>query len=152
MMNAQSFRFFLGVSVACATTVPASAAVCPVPSGAHPTIQSAVDDAGCTEVELVAQTFAESVVVQRDLALEGAAATTTVIAGVVTVHGGATLLELRGVTVDARDGSMAAALDVHGGARVSCRDVVVVNGTGQGLIFQDGFESGQTTAWSTTVP
>lgn len=132
-------------------------AVCPVPSGPHPTIQSAIDDPGCSEIVLAAQVFAESVTVGRDLTLRGASSATTSIEGRLTVQGGATELELEDLTVDATvpgvAGTWNQALNVEGGAEVNGRDVVVLNaGFDPFAIFSDGFESGDTSAWSTTVP
>ena len=51
------------------------------------------------------------------------------------------------VTVEFPDGSMAEATNV------AADQVIELNpGDGDNLIFADGFESGDTTAWSATVP
>jgi hypothetical protein len=135
----------------------ALAAVCLVPSGSHPTIQAAVDDPTCTEVVLAAQVFVESVTVDRSLQLRGARSAATTVEGRVVVEGATTQVQLGQMTVDAGAPSVAGcygeALESSGGARVSGSDLKVRNADGDGcLLFRDGFESGGTTAWSTTVP
>ena len=132
-------------------------AMCSVPSGSYPTIQSAVADPSCTEIVLAAQAFRESVTVGRDLTLRGASSSTSVIEGQLTVQGGSTELELEDLTIDAGvpgvAGTAAEALVVAGGAEVRGLDIVVRNATFDPLaVFADGFESGDTSAWSATVP
>ena len=141
----------LALAVLCAST--AFADVCSVPSVPHPVIQAAVDDAACTEIVLAAQVFAESVAVSRSLLLRGDSSATTVIEGRVTVTGDTTEVTLQDLQVDA-GGCFSVALDVRGGAQVtSQQDVVVINAAGgECPIFLDGFESGDTTLWSRTVP
>jgi len=136
---------------------PTGAAVCQVPSGPYPTIQSAVDNPACTEIELAAQTFHESVVVARVLELRGASSPTTVIEGKLTVQGGSTRVVLEDLTVDGSAsgvaGSFTDALLVEGGAEVNGLRIVVLNAAEDLLaVFADGFESGDTSAWSSVVP
>ncbi len=142
---------FLFLASICAST--ASAAECPVPTLAYPSIQAAVDDATCTEITLAAQDFAESVAVSRSLVLGGDSSASTTIVGQVTVTGVTTGVTLQDLKVDGR-GCFSVGLDVGGGAQVaSQQDVVVVNAAGgQCPIFTDGFELGATVAWSTTIP
>ena len=124
-----------------------------MPSLAHPSIQAAVDDAVCTEIVLAAQVFSESVAVSRSLVLRGDSSATTKIAGQVTVTGATTEFTLQDLQVDG-GGCFSVALDVGGGAQVtSQQDVVIVNAGGGdcSVIFTDGFESGDTSAWSSTV-
>jgi hypothetical protein len=133
------------------------AAVCSVPSGQYPTIQSAVDDPSCTEIVLAERTFEESVTVGRDLTLRGASSATSVIEGRLTAQGGATEVELENLTIDASAagvaGTFTEALNVLSGAELNGRDVVVLNAVFDPFaVFADGFESGDTAAWSTTVP
>ena len=146
---------FLATVLLCAP--PSLADVCQVPSGPYPTIQSAIDEPACTEIVLAAGTFAESVVVARDLVLRGASATTTVIEGQVAVQGGSTAVSLEDLTVDGSAsgvaGTFTEALLVEGGAELSGGNIVVLNAAiDQQPVFADGFESGDTTAWSATVP
>jgi hypothetical protein len=143
--------FILAVAGFCAPT--AFADVCPVPTVAHPSIQAAVDDAACTEIVLAAQVFSQSVAVTRSLVLRGDSSSTTVIRGQVTVTGNATEISLQNLQVNG-GGCFSVALDVGDGAQVtSQQDLVVLNDAGGGCqIFLDGFESGDTTLWSKTVP
>jgi hypothetical protein len=138
-------------------THDAGAAVCTVPSGSHPTIQEAVDDVGCTEVTLAAQTFVESVAVDRSLSITGASTATTVVEGRFEVTGAASVIALSEMTIDAAAPSVAGcfreALDVSGGAQLTGSALVVVNRDGDAcLIFGDGFETGSTSAWSSATP
>ena len=135
----------------------AGAAICPVPSGTHPTIQEAVDDVGCTEVTLAGQTFAESVTVDRSLTISGSSTATTIVEGRFEVTGAATVIVLSEMTIDAAASSVAGcfpeALDVSGGAQLTSNALVVINGGGDAcLIFGDGFEDGTTDAWANTIP
>lgn len=139
------------------TPVTSWAAVCQVPSGPHPTIQSAVDDGSCTELELAGQTFAESVTIPRDLIVRGASTDTAVIAGRLVVEGPTTQVTLEDLTVDASvqgvGGTVPTALNASAGAEVTCRRVVARNSlVDLWTLFIDGFESGDTSAWSATQP
>ncbi len=136
---------------------PAALAVpCPVPSGSHPTIQTAVDDPACTEIELGSQTYVESVAIGRTLAVSGVSSSASVIAGRVAIEGATAVVTLTELTVDgshpAVAGCFVEAVDVDGGARMVGSNIVVVNSDGDGcLIFGDGFEDGTTDAWVGTV-
>ena len=148
---------FLFLCALCAVAPPSWAAVCQVPSGAHPTIQSAVDDAGCTEIELAEHTFVESVTIPRDIIIRGASTQSTVIAGQVVAEGVNTEVVLQDVTVDASTqgvgGMFPTGLHASAGAEVSPSNVVVRNSLMDlWTLFVDGFESGDTSAWSATQP
>jgi len=135
----------------------AFADLCPVPSSSHVTIQAAVDDPACTEIELAAGAFIESVVIPRDLVLRGASTTATVIEGQVTVQGGSTQAHIEDLTIDGSAAGVGGTLDqallVGGGARIAGSGLVVLNAaTDLHPIFTDGFESGSTSAWSGTSP
>ncbi len=135
-----------------------TAAVCNVPSGTHPSIQSAIDDAGCTEVVLAAQTFVESVAVGRSVSIAGGSTATTIVDGRFVVNGSSTEITLNNLTINAASLSSAGCfregLDVTGGATLTSNALVVINGDGDAvcLIFGDGFETGTTDAWATTFP
>jgi hypothetical protein len=138
-------------------TTVAAAAVCTVPSAPHPTIQVAVDDVGCNEIVIAAGTYVESVEIDRNLIVSGASTTETTIDGRLTVSGAATAVALNDLTINASAPSAAgcfpAALDVTGAAGVTSNALVVVDADGDAcLIFEDGFETGNTTAWSGTSP
>lgn len=141
---------FLAIGVFRVTGV--SAQVCSVPTLAYPSIQGAVDDAACAEIELAAQKYVGSVAVSRSLVLRGDSSATTTIVGQVTVTGATTEITLQDIKVDG-GGCFTVALDVSDGAQVtSGPDVVVVNANGgECPIFEDGFELGATVAWSSTV-
>ncbi len=135
----------------------AVAAVCQVPSAPHPTIQSAIDDGTCTEIELASQVFEESVLIARDLTIGGSTTSSSTIAGQVTVQGGATQVTLENLTVDGTiqgvAGTFDVALQVIGGAELATNSVIVLNSVvDPWTVFVDGFESGDTSAWSATVP
>jgi len=68
----RSAIFRAGLPLVVASAAPCTAAVCPVPSTSHPTIQEAVDDFACTEVAIASGTFVEEVTIGRDLDLRGA--------------------------------------------------------------------------------
>jgi len=136
---------------------PTVADVCQVPSGTYPTIQAAIDAPACTEIVLAAGTFTESVVVARDLTVGGVSAATTVIEGQVTVQGSATVVVLEDLTVDGSAsgvaGTFTEALLVEDSAELSGSNIVVLNAAiDQQPVFADGFESGDTTAWSAVSP
>src|SRR5438552_234455 len=52
----------------------AALAVCTVPSGSHPTIQSAVSDPGCSTINVDPGVYSENVTISRSLTLNGAQA------------------------------------------------------------------------------
>lgn len=139
----------------CSTT--AIAAVCNVPSGSHPTIQGALDDPACTEVVIAAGAYVESLTVDRTLDITGASSSTTVIEGQVVATGTGVSLTLDSLKVDASAPSAAGCypevVDVSGGAALTSNDLVAINGDGDAcVLFRDGFEAGDTDAWSGGTP
>jgi predicted outer membrane repeat protein len=71
---------FLGLAAA----NPAAAgpdAVCEVPSGPYPTIQSAVNDVTCDIIDVAAGTFTENVAVDRTVTIQGQGAGSTIMDG-----------------------------------------------------------------------
>ncbi len=156
-MRSPGIAWLLSVAVGLCWATVAVAAVCNVPSGGHPTIQTAVDDTGCTEIVIADQVFVESVDVRRSLTVTGASASTTTVEGRFAVSGATTEIALNNLTVNAAAPSAAGCypegLDVTGGARMTSNALVVINGVGDAcLIFGDGFETGTTVAWSATTP
>jgi nitrous oxidase accessory protein NosD len=129
---------------------PIAAAVCSVPSAAHGTIQAAVDDSGCTEIQLQAGTYAEAVVIPRSLTLRGDAGGGTLIEGQVLATAGQ--LEISDLDINGLGSTYSEALGSSGGAEVSALNVVVRNGMAESPLFADGFESADTSAWSTATP
>lgn len=146
-----------GVLVFLGTAVCARAAPCPVPTGSHPNIQSAVDDATCTEIELGGQTYTEVVSIGRTLELSGVLSATSIIAGRVNISGSSTVATLSELTVDGSDETVAGCfrevITVVDGARMLGNNLVAINSDGTAcLLFGDGFEDGTTGAWSNTSP
>ncbi len=93
---------------------------CNVPSGSYPTIQSAHDD-NCDEVFLVTGDYPEFLIITDRLTIIGPSDFSARIVGK--------------VTVDTTD-------------RVDLEFVTIVVGDDPSLIFGDGFETGNTNAWS----
>lgn len=107
----------------------ASAAVCAVPSGPFPTIQSAIDDPTCGEITVAAGTYVERLTIARTLALEGAGADLTIVQApgaltapkaIVRITGAATSAKIEGFTIqgpgDTNCDSLRAGVRVDGGA------------------------------------
>jgi nitrous oxidase accessory protein NosD len=125
---------------------PVGAATCDVPSTSHPTIQSAVDDAGCAPIVIAAGAYTEAVIIDRTVNLTGAGSDQTFIEGQVQVAEGT--VHLAGMRVSAAG----EALWSHSGAEVSVFDVVAISGAVQTSLFSDGFEDGTTNGWSGASP
>ena len=132
---------------------------CDVP-GDFPTLQAAVDDEACTEVVVAAGLYPETVDIARSLTLRGAGVANSTVEGRLRITGSGAEIALFDLTIDASGpsavGCYPQALLVAGGAEVSALDVAVLNSqAGQAPVcplFDDGFESGDTSAWSATVP
>ncbi|MDQ1349155.1 MAG: hypothetical protein QG573_2533 [Acidobacteriota bacterium] len=148
------------VAVLAVTAWPLAAATCNVPSGGHPTIDSAVRDPACTTAQLAAGSFAESVEIGRDFALVGAGPAASVVAGAVRVTGSGSDVTISALRVDTTSAGVAGcwprALEATAGAELAAGpDVEVLHtatGSGPCRLFTDGFESGGTLAWSATLP
>lgn len=67
--------------VSLASSAPASAASCLVPSTAYPTIQSAVDDPGCNPINIDNGEFKEDLLINRSLEIDGNSMSTSIIHG-----------------------------------------------------------------------
>lgn len=139
---------------------PALPSNCPVPAAGHPTIGAALRDAACTAIQLAAGSYAENVEVSRDVAIAGSGSALSTLEGAVAVSGSATNLTLAALAVEGVSAGVAGCwpslLVATGGARVVATDDVVVKNSGIAngacRIFNDGFESGGTLAWSATAP
>ena len=144
---------FLTLWLAAVLSSPAVAGTCDVPDSSYPTIQSAVDDPACTDLVLAAQAFPESVRVPRTLAITGAGAS-TVVAGFLRAHGNDTVVTVSDLKVEAS--CARGSLQSWTGGEIFAENVEAVSSTTFDCpgdpIFADGFESGDTSAWSTTVP
>lgn len=139
---------------------PATAVPCNVPSPSHPTLGAAALDAACVTIQLAAGTFAENVVIERDLAIAGTGSGTTTVAGALVASGAGTHVSLTGLAIDGTatgvSGCWPSALLAKDGATLdSSDDVAVTNSgipSGGCRLFADGFESGGTLAWSARQP
>jgi len=131
------------------------AATCTIP-GTHATIQEAVTDASCTTINLSSTTYSESVGITRSLTLAGQGSGATTIEGLVQIQGSGADVDLQGLKI--QNGCDPEALSATGSPSVRGTDLVVVRSAGLpcppligGAIFSDGFESGDTSGWSSTV-
>lgn len=122
------------------------AATCDVPSAPHPTIQSAIDDVSCTDINVAAGPYPEALAIARSLSLQGAGSTQSFVQGGVEVSSGT--VNLTGFHLSAAGDALVA----HSGAEVSGFDLEVVNGVVETPLFADGFETGDTGAWSAASP
>ena len=132
---------------------PALAGVCTVP-GSHATIQEAIDDPLCTQIDLAVQTYPESINIPRSLTLAGPGGGGAIVEGLVRVVGAGTLVNL--VDLAVQNGCPQNAMLVLGSAQVIATNLTVEHSAAlpcpPSIIFTDGFESGNTSAWSQTVP
>jgi len=134
---------------------PVDAQTCTVP-GTHATIQEAADDPACVTISLAAQTYPESIVLRRSLTLAGPGTGGAVIQGLVLIAGATTEVTLNDLRVE--NGCRPDALRTSGGAKLTGTNLQVERSetlpcpATADTIFTDGFESGNTTAWSATTP
>ncbi len=154
----RSYRIMVFVvAVSVWPTITSWAATCTVPSGGYPTIQAAVDDPTCSVINLQNQTYQEEVAIGRTLSIDGVSSSTSIIVGQVQLEGGSTEVSMADLSVDASTSATAGcfrdAVLSKDGARLVGSNLVVVNATGVAcLLFGDGFETGNTAAWSATTP
>lgn len=152
-----SRRVIIGMAAYLGFAVSSGAVPCTVPSGSHPTIQAAVADLGCSEINLLSQLYQENPTIERSLAVSGVTSSTTVIVGQIRISGTGSVVTLAELTVNASDSSVAGcfgeAVVSNDGAQVIGSNILVFNATGAACtLFADGFESGNTLAWSLTTP
>lgn len=120
---------------------------CDVPS-IYPTIQAAVDNFPCTEIFVAAGRFYGDLTIPRSLLIEGVSSTATTVLGKVLVAGADTTVTLKGVKIEVSpEGLPHNGLVSDGFAETLPDDLVV----GSSLLFADGFTSGETSAWDSTV-
>ena len=147
------FRGFAVAAVAALCALPTASVThavdCPVPTGSHATILSAVIDPNCTSITLAAQSYPESVWIQRTLSIEGQGALLTRIDGRVQVAGAATGVGLNGFAV--RNGCSAPGVQILANASATLAEVRIEPAAlpcPPELIFADGFASGNTSRWN----
>lgn len=154
-------RRLWGVLLAALLPATASlpAAICNVPSTGYPTLAAALADPTCDPIQVASGTLSESPAIARDVTLAGTGSGSTTIAGWVRVTGAATDAVLNALRIDATGATAplcyASGLDIRGGAKASGLDLVVVGRptpTAACAFFADGFESGDTAAWSARRP
>lgn len=139
-----------------ALALPIHAQTCTVP-GSLATIQQAIDDPACAMITLSTQTFAESIIIPRSLTLAGPAVGEAIVEGLVLVTGAGTEVILQDLTVE--NGCSPDALRSSAGAKITGNNLRVERSealpcpvTTAGRIFNDGFELGDTSNWSSAVP
>ena len=115
---------------------------CQVP-GDRATLQAALDDMTCTEVELLNQTYPESLSIDRSIRVFGPLGGSAVVRGTVKVKGSGVLAMLADFAIE--DGCPGTGLDAAGGAAVQAIGVPVQASSSfpcpmTGLIFSNGFE------------
>lgn len=150
--------FFQVVAVGAALVLCAGVAtceVCNVPSATYPSIQSAVNVINCTEIVLTSGNFFGDVAIGRTLTLQGVSSSSTTILGKVTVSGPSTQATLKALKIAVGSNDLPYNGLVIVGEAVVLPDDLVIGTTyldPADHIFSDGFERGDTTAWSNTVP
>ena len=129
---------------------PAWSATCNVPSPAYHVVQAAEDHASCTEIVLSGGYVFGDVAIDRSLTLKGQSSSTSAIVGQVTVQGTGVAVTIETLRIEVPEGAVSQdGLVVSGGAEVTSDDLRVIS---TAVIFADGFERGDETAWSISVP
>ena len=127
---------------------------CTVPDGSYPTVQSAINDVTCTTINLSDQSYPESILIYRSVTIAGPPGLAD-IAGFVKVQGGSTVVQMNNVMV--QNGCQPLAFEVMTGSQFDSTRLEVIYQAGdpcpelEVTLFADGFESGNTSAWSVTV-
>lgn len=119
------------------------ALTCTPPSASHPTLQQAVNDPGCTTVELAAQAYPEQIEITRSLTLTGTGPLTSTVDGPMLVRGSLTQVAMASIGI--RNGCAQPGLRVQSGALVTPVDVRVSTAAIDcpalpNLIFENGYE------------
>lgn len=122
-------------------STPVFAGVCSVP-GTHSTIQAAIDDVGCSDIQLTNQSYFELLQIDRSLTLSGVQDGSAQVIGQVSLIGGTTVASLNDFRIES--GCPGGALHVSGGAQVSVSDMEVAWASGTpclaDVVFSGGFE------------
>lgn len=127
----------------------ALADTCDVPVG-YPTIQAAVDVFTCTKIFVSAGRFYGDVTIDRTLEITGTGSGSTTLLGKVAVEGSGTSVVLKGLKIEVSlEGLPHNGLVSDGFAETLPDDLVI---GWSSALFSDGFESGDLSAWTTTVP
>jgi hypothetical protein len=112
-----------------------------------------VDDALCTDIEIASGSYPESIQIERPLILHGAGAS-TVLGGFLRAVGTGTTVSLIDLAV--QNGCPLRSLCAAAGGSIDGFAVHTVASSAlpcpESPLFADGFESGDTSAWSMTVP
>ncbi|MDX2438176.1 MAG: hypothetical protein QNL88_14135 [Acidobacteriota bacterium] len=158
--RASLFRssLLLGILVLGGSAMSASAQTCNVP-GNRSSIQIAVNDASCSTIAIGPGTFAEIVSINRSLTMVGSGIGLTTITGQVMVNGFGVDVLISDLSVDTTGPGSAGCFDdamrVVAGANARAINVRAINATGSGPclipLFADGFETGNTIRWSSSV-
>ncbi len=143
-----------------ASSAPARAVTCNVPSASHPTLGAVLRDGSCTTAELAAGSHAGNVTLNRDLAVAGAGSSSTSLAGYLAVAGAGTEVTLAALSIDGTAAGVAGCwseiLAAYGGGKVTAGPDLRVLQTAAGgtdcRLFADDFESGGVLAWSAHAP
>ncbi len=96
--------------------------LCAVPE-VHSTIQRAVDDPGCRQVQIMGGRYRETLVIDRSVTIAGASGTVVAIEGRIVVEGSETLVSMVNLTVAT---SCAEAIATRNGSQVALAAVEVV--------------------------
>ncbi len=146
--NWHLFYWIVFLVVICLVPSMAVADTCDVPAS-YPTIQAAVDDFTCTEIFVASGRFYGDLTIPRTLTIQGVSSTSTTVLGKVMVEGVGTSATLTGLRIEVSpEGLPHNGLVVDGFAETLPDDLVI----GSSMLFSDGFNQGNTAAWTATVP
>ncbi len=128
----------------CMIPANALAVTCQVPAD-RPSIQAAVNDVACTDIELKGQIYTESINIRRTLNLSGPVGGRAVIQGAASVTGTSVVVVLSDLSIE--NGCNVPGLSASASATVETSNLIVQSSArftcdaGEtDLIFADGFE------------
>ncbi len=142
----------LTAAVALGSALQISAQTCNVPS-TYATIQSAIDDSSCSTIDVATGFYQEALTVTRSLTIVGAGATTVLRDAPVVAVGNGVDVVLDSLRLE--NGCQPESLLSSSGAFIDAVAVTVAYSSSFGCdrgssIFQNGFESGDLSRWSST--